>query len=240
MVWGVTFPPTFGAHSPDGNFDAFKAQLHKNFDAMPEERRNLYVWPGPGHVLCPPEYVLEIYDKLTKNPSKRWHGHPASRPIEEHEWPAEFAIEKRRDNLAAIINIGDVLLVEDALKNIIERLEPGIHQFRPITITMPRGAVYPMQYYTMIIGQWLDSFAPEMSEPECFSGDGVRSSYTVKYPATKSKMAGLALSANLFGNSHLWRERNMFKPLIFMSNILHSEIIAAGLRLPKHFQMKEV
>jgi hypothetical protein len=26
MVWGVIFPPTFGAHSPDGNFDAFKEQ----------------------------------------------------------------------------------------------------------------------------------------------------------------------------------------------------------------------
>ena len=240
MVWGVIFPPTFGAHSPDGNFDAFDAQLQKNYDAMPEDRRNLYVWPGPERLPSPPTYVLHVYYKLSKDPAKRWHDEPPFRPIEENEWPTEFALEKRRDSLAAIMSIGLVLLVEETLKDIIERLEPGVHQFRPITISMPRGAVYPVQYYTMVIGQWLGSFVPELSDPECFSGDGKRSSFHVKYPETKSNMAGLSLSAKLFGKSHLWREQELLKPLICISNALHSEIMTAGLRLPKHFQMKEV
>ena len=238
MVWGVIFPPTFGAHSPEGNFDAFDTQLHKNFDALPEKRRELYVFPGEPRVLSPPAYVLDVYGKLTQGPSASWHGHTMSRPIEENEWPSEYALEKPRENLTAIIKVGfNILLVAEALKNIMERVDSGIHQFRPITITMPRGAVYPVQYYTMIIGQWLDSFVPEMSDPECYTFK--MNSYYVK-EHRKHEMAGLAFSSSRIGKSHLWKEMRLERPPLCISDKLYVEIITAGLRLPKHFQMKEV
>jgi hypothetical protein len=239
MVWGVIFPPSFGDHSPQSNLDAFEQQLSSYFEnlSLEEQVRETgveYSWF--------PAYTNYVNAKFREAPDHVTPRGIALSPIKDHEWPTILALEKRRNRLTAIIESGThVLFVAEAFKNIIERLDPGVHQFRPVTITMPRGAVYPEQYYTMVIGRWLESFVPEKSNPECYKRTGEWDfRYFLKFPGTKSQMAGLALTAALFGNAHLWCERKLLKPQICMSNILHDEIIAAGLRLPPHFQMKEV
>jgi hypothetical protein len=102
---------------------------------------------------------------------------------------------------------------------------------------MPKDVTFPDRYFVMAIGQYLDSFSPKQSEPAswrpdlreyCFFNEG------------KKPMSGLALSREVFGDAHLWRERRMSSPLICFSDRLMSEIAANGLRLPKHCRLNEI
>jgi hypothetical protein len=184
-------------------------------------------------------YMGEVIDILRKDPATtRTIDAPPLRPPEENEWPAEHRLKKRYENLASIIQGSSIsyFLIDETLKVLIERLEPGVHQFRPITITMPRGAVYPVQYYTIMFGNWIDSFLPTISDTDCYR-EGTQN-YFVN-TRTKYDMAGLALSPEKFGKAHFWREKKLLTPDICISDTLYDHIVRAGLRLPKHFEMSE-
>ena len=56
----------------------------------------------------------------------------------------------------------------------------------------------------------------------------------------KKVITGLALSKDAIGGAHLWREKKLTQPDIFLSDTLKARAMDAGLRLPKHFRMKEV
>ena len=111
-----------------------------------------------------------------------------------------------------------------------------MHQFWPITISMPREKTFPEPYYGMRIGQFLESFCPEQSAENSFE-----QRKTHYYSSdTKEKTSGLAFSSAEIGARHLWREKKLSIPNIFMSDALQAKIAAKGLQLPKHFQAKVV
>lgn len=235
MVWGVIFPGSWGKHNPESSVhNPFPAQLEKNFAAMPREKQALYNFRAP-------TYLTAVSELLTKDPNRtRAIDALPLRPLEENEWPSEYRLKKRYENLASIIEAGSAtrrFLVDETLKVLIERLEPGVHQFRPIALTMPKGAVYPVQYYTIVFGNWVDSFSPELSDQDCYHLSTL--SYFVEN-YTKHDMAGLALSRQRFGTFHFWREKKLRVPEICISETLYDHIIRAGQVLPKHFKMREV
>lgn len=96
-----------------------------------------------------------------------------------------------------------------------------MHQFFPIEIKMPKGKIFPKAYFTLVIGQYFDSYAPDKSDE------------------SKKNLAGRAFSKAAFGNAHLWRDRR-FPLLNCLSDELKSALDDAGLRLPKHYRMKEI
>ena len=102
---------------------------------------------------------------------------------------------------------------------------------------MPKGAVFPKQYYTLAIGQFFDSFSPERSKPGSWRKDG---DYAFQHGDRKVDMAGLAFSSGVFGKAHLWRERRRREGLTLFSDELRAAIEQAGLRTPKLNKMKEV
>jgi hypothetical protein len=106
--------------------------------------------------------------------------------------------------------VHDRLLAVDAtLKKIIETLEPGVHQFWPIRMTMPKGKDYPVPYYGMIICRFIDSFVPEQSD--------VRQSEDVFFAKgpTKKVFGNLTVSNTVVAGAHLWRERRLLIPNVF-------------------------
>lgn len=120
---------------------------------------------------------------------------------------------------------------------IIEGLEPGVHQFWPIKITMPTGETYPKQYYLLRIGRFLDSFVPQESDVQAYK-ESEWGDYRVSIP-NKKNYTGLAVSEAAIGRSHLWRERLLLDPDILISDVLHSEITTAGLKMPKLHKLKD-
>jgi len=59
--------------------------------------------------------------------------YPLFSQIEEHEPPRSFNTVKGYKSLGSLIKLNNrILAVDQALRAIIERLEPGVHQFFPI------------------------------------------------------------------------------------------------------------
>jgi hypothetical protein len=155
-----------------------------------------------------------------------------------HEWPGEYRTAKTHDKLGSLIEIDGLLAVDDRLKALIEEIEPGVYEFRPIRITMPRGKDYPIPYHVLLIGQFRDSFRSDLSEDGSWT-TGFRPNQYSAYD-TKKDFSGAAMSSEAIGGASLWRERNLDRPKICLSDELQGVIAKAGLRMMKHYKMKSV
>ncbi|MCV0429715.1 MAG: hypothetical protein K5905_30115 [Roseibium sp.] len=235
MVWGLNMPSGFGNYLPDGDFAGYGDRLKKYFvEEMPEEQKAKF-GDGAGS-----KYRYHVSQKFTEEPgSVLGDGIPVGQ-ISEHEWPNKFELHKSYAALGSLFQMPNRLLaVETAFKDVVERVEPGIHQFRPLSVTTRIGKVFPKQYYTLVIGQFLDSFDPIASDEGTWEKAKNSDSYLV-YINSKKYIAGLAFSRSAIGGAQLWRERKLYSPEIYFSDTLKAELEKAGLRLPQHFQMKEL
>jgi hypothetical protein len=239
MVWGMALPGSFGPFFPNGDYVGWHDDLKNYFkNEMPNEEKALFVENGWF-------YASYAMSKFAHDPGKQMPDYPPFTPIEPHEAPNRFVLQKKYLSLGSLINTESrILAVDEPLKDIIERFEPGVHSFFPLEISMPYRENYqtyfenyPKQFFILAIGQYIDSFSPEQSDPGVWKE--MRPGH-FQYVDDEKSMSGLALSKHAFGSAHLWRERRMAIPLICFSDQMMAEITAAGLRLPKRYRLKEL
>ncbi len=250
MVWGVALPSEFNAFSPRGELRGYDEDLAAHYKA---ERR-----PGltPRH---PPTFVFTTdrpyrsdgtaYEAFTTYALDVWikfsglWGDPQLRtppllPVQPHEWPKEFVYARDYKTRASILELPRArCAVEEELRVLIERLDPGIHSFHPIRVVLRTGDEHPLKYHCMVVGRWLESFSLGDSDPGCLSDTD---SVSPTLSCSRRTYAGAAMRASVIGDAHLWRERFLRGPRFCFSDRLMEEATAAGLRLPTHFRMKSV
>jgi hypothetical protein len=145
--------------------------------------------------------------------------------------------ETRKSLGSLLLMTGRLLAVDATLKEIIEGLEPGVHQFWPLRITMPKGKETPVPYYGMVIRRFIDSFVPEQSIfHQVMKGED----FFYANGPTKKDYGNLTVSKRVVAGAHLWRERRLLMPNVFLSDDLQAEITRRGLRIPRHHQLKVV
>ncbi len=164
--------------------------------------------------------------------------------LEDHEWPTEFktnlSIEKL-EKLKSLLDMrggGTMLVVDEALKNIIENLEPEVHRFRAVRLTTWDNQDFPRKFFTLLIGQFVDSFSPQNSDSTIYNGEFDTINNRQRYSSIGG--TGLAFSREAFGAAHLWREKCLWMPGVFLSNELRDAIKDSGLKITSVYQMKEV
>jgi hypothetical protein len=234
MAWAMAMASSFGEFFPDGDYPGWFERLHKYFvEKMPAEKK--------AGLPSTQDYLLYITEKFHNEIGNAdWNGLPPISAIEAHEPPEVFETEKRYVSLGSLVKLtARIVAVDEDLKKIIEKLEPDNHQFFPIKIVMPKGEVYPKQYYTLGVGQYLDNFSLVKSKQEGLEKNGDRGKYRI-FTQTKPYISGIAVTKALIGGAHLWRELHIDKDLLFFSDALQAEIAKAGLHVPKHFQVLEV
>jgi hypothetical protein len=129
-----------------------------------------------------------------------------------------------------------LLAVDEPLRDIIEELEPGVHQFWPMQITMPKDVAFPKPYHALVIHNHLDAFRSEESAPGSWALEG-----GIPGLFTYRNIKGMAMSLDAIGSKHLWREKSVQRPDILMSDALKARIDAAGLKIPpQHYKMLDV
>ncbi|MFZ2997253.1 imm11 family protein [Sphingobium sp.] len=246
MVWGMNLPRAFGEFWPDGDFegtdasgaDGWTMRLKAYYqDNMPTDQKVLF---DDGQGNGPLRYPYFVSQKFTNEPGALTGREPRHlSPIESQEPPQSFDIARGSKSLGSLIKLNNrILAVDEPLRTIIERLDPQVHQFFPIMIKLRKGNTPPSKYYTLVIGKYIDSFLPENSTSDAYRSNGENQFI---HEETKKAMSGLAFSKALFGGAHLWRERRLSAEwLTCFSDELEAEIANAGLRIPKHFRMKEV
>jgi hypothetical protein len=239
MVWGMGLPDDFGKFWPDGEFEGggWGHRLDSFCQTQPFEVQRALFDHGPSAHIA--DYSYYVSQKFINEVGTKVRAEDVPfTPVLPQEAPASFVTEKTYKELGSLIKLNNrILAVDDALKALIETLEPDVHQFFPIEITMPKGSVYPKSFYTLVIGQYFDSFVPEKSEKGSFKPDGPDYYF---HTETKKGLNGIALSQAVFGKAHLWRERRLSGEwLTCFSDELNSEIEKADLRIPKLHKMME-
>ena len=179
MVWGMTLPKGFGDYWPSGEFEKDRKtgdagwydRLTSYYASQtPEERKRLYIYTtepesSTWHYGTYPTYKL-------KNESG-WDdgGSQVSMAVglEPHELPRSFDTKKTYDSLALLIKLNSkTSAVDEDTKNLTERLEPDVHNFFAFELRMPKGKVYPKQYYILWIKQYFDAFSRDESWSESY------------------------------------------------------------------------
>lgn len=233
MTWSMMHVSSFGDHFLDGDYVGWKENLAKHFhETLSEDNKATYGIDGPV------AYAHDVSRKfiLPIGPSGNYAAALSS--LKPHECPVDFAVAfTRAKSFGSLLNLTDRLLaVDEALKTLIEALEPDVHQFWPIKIMMPNGETHPNQYFGLRIGQHLSSFVPEKSDESAWR-KGASGFFIVGF--AKKHCAKLAMSKSIIGSAHLWRERRLKTPEIYVSDALAAGIAEAGLRVPKIFRMKD-
>ncbi len=257
MVWGMTTNFGLGEFWPDGDFEYDKkldecgwyARLSAYYaQQTPQEQKRLFDFKGDSGS-APHFYGTFPHYKFNNEPGALEKGALLG-PLEPHEIPHFWDTSKSHKALGSLIKLsGKTLAVDEALKAIIERLEPGVHEFFEIPIRMPRGKLYPARYYVLRVGQYFDAISIKdtasdvLREVEAYhdpeSGKLVTPAY-ITHSALRGNTKGIAVRRSVFGGAHLWRDRFFQNNLTCFSDELIGEISDAGLRIPKHYKMKEV
>ena len=117
-------------------------------------------------------------------------------------------------------------LVSDALRDVIERMDPGIHQFFPVDLTLPAGRKPETGFNVIIVTTKKKTILSELSE---VSGPRYGTAYTLKSPGSK-----VVFSPRCLEGSNIWREVG-YRGRLFISNELESVIRSEKLKFLKYW-----
>lgn len=231
MAWAIVGPSGFGKYFPRNDFVGWEDHLQGRLKNLaPEVKETLN-----GSVADYCYRVSEAFKMEVKNPS-RPNSHVRMPSID--ELPQEVQLEGTYTDLAAMFMVrSGMLVVEERLRKIIETLEPGVHFFWPVRLTTTKGRAAPNLYFGLIIGRFLESFDLEATPADSVPGTDYQRQVSMPI---KKVIETLVLRADQIGHAHLWRERRLIRPEIFLSDTLQAEIARANLSIPKHFRLKEI
>ncbi|SDX10858.1 hypothetical protein SAMN05444358_10348 [Ruegeria halocynthiae] len=171
MTWGVLFPYGSGDYSPEAaQFVSYEEKIERHFnEVLTDEERAEY-----------DDWVVKFRSRV----GEKYFSKGAV--FEDFEKPTQLVLPRTPKNLASLFFVvRGFTVVEAALKEIIERLEPSTHQFWSVDVQLPRGKKPAKDYFFMVIGQHLDAFLPEKSNPEAWNDAGLR------YLVASTKKKGL-------------------------------------------------
>lgn len=249
MVWGMSSLFGFGDFWPNGDFEydrrtkesGWYTRLKEFYKKQtPEEQKRLFDYKGDignrAHFYSTFPSAKFLNERGAIDEGVRLD------ELEPFEVPRSWDTIRTHQNLGSLIKLeSKILAVDEPLKNIIERVEPEVHGFYELPIRMPGGTEYPVRFFILRVGQYFDAF----SRKDSWEGSVEQSEtapHLLHLNDTKKGISGLAFVKTVFGNAHLWRDRQVgFQDkLTCFSDELIAEINQAGLRLPKRYKMREV
>lgn len=146
--------------------------------------------------------------------------------------PKKLILFKPRKNLRdAFRSLNGISVVSDAMREVIETLDPGLHQFFPIQVEFPRGKLPEKKYNVIIISTKKKTIIPELSEV-----DGPRYG---KFYSVVEYRKDVSFAPVCRDGAHMWREEG-FRNEHFISDELAAAIKAKELKYLKHWPGKIV
>lgn len=224
MAYGFDTSASFGRFYPDGEFPGYHDQLNGLFQEM----------------LAKGQAEQKFFNEFRWAHVDNMHG--GTDFIAVDLLPKRFVLLKHYQSLADLINLGAGIAVTAQLRDLIEKLEPGRHQFWPVEIIQRSEEAHPSAYFMLRVLSRLDAFDKDKSDPTCWE----KSVRILKIAAPKKEHAyGIALSRRVIANQHIWRgfvspESGISGFDFYVSDTLKAVIDAAGLKMPPFYQLKEV
>lgn len=137
------------------------------------------------------------------------------------------------------------LSVTSAFKDVVETLEPGVHDFRLAEIEQPDGVredagwepIPGGDYWVMQVHRSLTALDVQNSDPKfLYPGDGTA---TAKALLPDPGAVDIAISRQAVEAAHLWNDPSVVGFDCFFSDALAEEVNRRRLVVPKFFHLKD-
>ncbi|NSX55129.1 imm11 family protein [Parasulfitobacter algicola] len=158
-----------------------------------------------------------------------------TRKLGSDEVPKTFKLSKARDSLPASFMVQDGLyIVQKPFRDLIEQLDPGLHQFFPIEVRHRNGTPHDPPCYAINVTETRDSIVDDQSTVDKFVTDPENTDKRIVY-----FKKDITIDPSKLTNIHLWREVRYPKSLL-MSDELRDALKETGLRMPRCFKAKNL
>ena len=140
-------------------------------------------------------------------------------PVDPTAVPKRICCRKTAETLPASLSCRGVRVVSELMRDIVERHEPGIHQFLPVDFYRPKATEPYARRYWMVVCRRIDSADPVHTT-------------MARYPSGvwQSTSGGkFVFSRAAIGSAHLWRDPWIAGSLL-CSQALGDALIAAKLK----------
>lgn len=212
-------PNGFGRYRPDAEFVDEVEKLRAEFDrtASAEQTEN---------------YDVSFFDFRKKNRLVTKHATERAKSFQRF---SQLTLEFRVKDYADLMMDG-LLMVSAPIMEIVERLEPDVHQFWPIDFRTRGGKVVSdTSYYAMLVLQSRDAFRPEESIEGSVFQTGSYSPHWHIHGHKRALLEGVAIDASATNGAHLWYEPRILSEAYFLSDELGMELKKQGFKLPPKF-----
>lgn len=162
----------------------------------------------------------------------------AGNPIEADKVPHYIVMEKSRSEMPDMFwGEASLLIVSGAYHDIIERLDPGLHQMWPIEIRRKRKGPYPGRWFGLNIRPRAASIQVEGSDTMVAKG----STYLGTPDRTMlNNSFKVSVRSDRLPEANLWWDDGIDQPVILCSDALHDAVEGAGLKSIPLIKAKEV
>lgn len=164
--------------------------------------------------------------------STAWH--TGEYKLEPDEFPKELIIKKPRKWYPDIFKTtGSMYVASGAAKNIIEGLDPELHQFFPLTIHTKRGLEVEGPWFAMHVTEQQDSIVKEKSM--VYLPDGSSERLHQFYYDRKD----VTVDVSRQSGAHLWREYFFINSLLGSDELINA-LKAADMKFFRRFKAKDL
>jgi len=131
--------------------------------------------------------------------------------------------------------------VREDFKDAIEEVEPGVHEFFPLSVTTRGGKPFPKRYFLLNIMQCFDAIIVEKSDARWEWVDAIKEIYGERQHLVfrhSRQPNALVMSCPKIDGRHLWVGANLLSGRVFISDDLFEAFRKRG--LTRFFRLVEV
>ena len=139
-------------------------------------------------------------------------------PVDLTHAPTRIQYQGKRSEIVDLMMTANWFFMTEKLKTIIEELEPGVHQFKPVELVSKTGE-HLGDYYWFVPCNRVDSMDREHTTHEFYREREWSPINNGKYVVSLKQTAGY----------HLWIDPRLHFGTVYISQTLHDAIVAADL-----------
>ncbi|MEM8798098.1 MAG: DUF1629 domain-containing protein [Pseudomonadota bacterium] len=130
-----------------------------------------------------------------------------------------------------------VLIVREAIRDVIEGFDPGIHQFLPLDLNGGENREHPEPYYLMVVSNTQDTIVDALTDSETPSSDP-SGTCDAMFLTSITRRVKVTVDHARLGALNLWREER-YRRTLMMSDALHDAFRHKGLEFFSSFAAED-
>jgi len=122
------------------------------------------------------------------------------------------------------------------LKDLVEAMEPQIHQFKEVPLAYATGQPVSGRYYAVVLGHMANNqVVTSQSTIEASTSPGLS---PIRIPTAKDQNR-ICIDRSASSGWHMWHAWDIYSKIV-VSNELHDQMIAAGIESFDYIEMREI